>query len=81
MHLILVPADKDRLRRALGEAHRRTTRRINLREGWRGHLWQERFHAFAMDQAHLLAAARYVELNPLRAPRQARPALALPPSD
>ena len=67
VHLILVPRDADGLRRALGEAHRRYTRRINLREGWRGHLWQERFHSFPMDQTWLLAAARYVELNPVRA--------------
>ncbi|MDH3970238.1 MAG: transposase [Rhodospirillales bacterium] len=67
VHLILVPGDEDGLRRALGEAHRRYTRRVNFREGWRGHLWQERFHSFAMDEGHLLAAARYVELNPVRA--------------
>ncbi len=67
VHLILVPQDEDGLRRALGEAHRRYTRRVNFREGWRGHLWQERFHSFAMDEDHLLAAARYVELNPVRA--------------
>ena len=67
VHLILVPGDQDGLRRALGEAHRRYTRRVNFREGWRGHLWQERFHSFAMDETWLLAAARYVELNPVRA--------------
>ena len=67
VHLILVPSDEDGLRAALGEAHRRYTRRVNFREGWRGHLWQERFHSFPMDEAWLLAAARYVELNPVRA--------------
>ena len=67
VHLILVPRDEDGLRAALGEAHRRYTRRVNLREGWRGHLWQERFHSFPMDRAWLMAAARYVELNPVRA--------------
>jgi putative transposase len=67
VHLILVPSDEDGLRRALGEAHRRYTRRVNFREGWRGHLWQERFHSFPMDEQWLLAAARYVELNPVRA--------------
>src|SRR4030065_1065208 len=67
VHLIVVPDSEDGLHRALGEAHRRYTRRINLREGWRGHLWQGRFASFAMDQRHLLRAARYVELNPVRA--------------
>lgn len=67
VHLVLVPEEPDGLRRALGEAHRRYTRRINFREGWRGHLWQERFHSFPMDEDYLLATARYVELNPVRA--------------
>jgi REP-associated tyrosine transposase len=67
VHLILVPDDDDGLRAALGEAHRRYTRHINFREGWRGHLWQERFHSFPMDENYLLACARYVELNPVRA--------------
>ena len=40
---------------------------INFREGWKGHLWQERFHSFVMDERHLLAAARYIERNPVRA--------------
>ena len=51
----------------IGEAHRRFTLRINVREGWRGHLWQERFHSFLLDETHLLAAVRYVENNPVRA--------------
>ena len=67
VHLIMVPDDADGLRAALGETHRRYTRRVNDRQGWRGHLWQERFHSFPMDEPHLLAAARYVELNPVRA--------------
>ena len=67
VHLILVPSDETGLHRALGEAHRRYTRRVNLREGWRGYLWQGRFASFVMDDRHLLVAARYVELNPVRA--------------
>src|SRR5208283_2101241 len=60
-------------RRAIGEAHGRYTRRINFREKWRGYLWQGRFASFVMDEAYLLAAARYVELNPVRAGLVARP--------
>ncbi len=40
---------------------------INLREGWRGHLWQGRFASFIMDEKHLLACTKYIELNPVRA--------------
>ena len=42
-HLIAVPKSEDGLRRAIGESHRRYTRRINFREKWRGYLWQGRF--------------------------------------
>ncbi|MFQ5535548.1 MAG: transposase [Sphingomonadales bacterium] len=73
VHLILTPTSEDGLRAALGETHRRYTREINLREGWRGHLWQERFHSFPMDEDYLLACARYVELNPVRAGLVERP--------
>ena len=37
IHLIAVPEKKDNLRLAIGEAHRRYSRRINFRQGWRGH--------------------------------------------
>jgi putative transposase len=73
VHLIMTPSDADGLRGALGEAHRRYTRRINFQNEWRGHLWQERFHSFPMDDDHLVACARYVELNPVRAGLVARP--------
>jgi len=55
------------LHKAIGEAHRRYTLRVNMREGWKGHLWQERFSSFPMDERYLLAATRYIELNPVRA--------------
>lgn len=73
VHLILVPSDADGLRAALGETHRRYTRHVNQREDWRGHLWQSRFASCPMDEDHLLACARYVELNPVRAGLAARP--------
>jgi len=67
VHLIAVPETENGLARAIGEAHRRYTRRINFREKWRGHLWQERFSSFIMDESHLLSAARYIEMNPVAA--------------
>ena len=72
-HLIAVPSSAPGLARAVGEAHRRYTRRINFREKWRGYLWQGRFASFVMDEPYLLAAARYVEMNPVRAGLVARP--------
>lgn len=73
IHLIAVPKTADGLGLAIGEAHRRYTRHVNFRQGWRGHLWQGRFASFVMDEDYLLAAARYVELNPVRAGLVKRP--------
>ena len=67
VHLILVPKHVDGLRAALAQTHRAHSQRVNRRQGWRGHLWQERFHSFVMDEPHLLVAARYVERFPVRA--------------
>ena len=73
VHLILVPAHEGGLRAALAEPHRRYAAAVNRRSDWKGHLWQERFASFPMDEAYLLACARYVELNPVRAGLVARP--------
>lgn len=59
VHLIAVPETEEGLARAIGEAHRRYTRRIKFREGWRGYLWLERFASFPMDVKYLLAAIGY----------------------
>jgi putative transposase len=67
VHIIMVPSDRDGLRAALGETHRRYSRIVNARQGWSGYLWQGRFASFAMDEPHLVACARYVEQNPVRA--------------
>jgi putative transposase len=71
--LIAVPESEDGLRLAIGEAHRRYTRFINFREGWRGHLWQGRFASYLMDERHLLAGVRNIEMNPVRAGLVAKP--------
>ncbi len=67
VHLVVVPHHERSLAASLGEAHRKYTSKINMREGCRGHLWQERFHSYPLDDSHLMAAVRYVEVNPVRA--------------
>jgi putative transposase len=67
IHLIAVPRREHSLARALGEAHRRYTRRINERNAWRGHLFQDRFFSYPMDEAHLMNAARHIETLPVYA--------------
>lgn len=67
VHLVLVPADATGLSRAVAETHRRYSAVINARLRVTGPLFQARFSSAPMDEAHLLAAARYVSMNPVRA--------------
>jgi len=68
VHFVAVPREADSLARTFGEAHRRYTRLVNFRQKVRGHLFQERFHSCPVQRdGHLLAAARYVETNPVKA--------------
>jgi len=73
VHLIAIPKTAEGLARAVGRAHWRYTRAINLRQGWRGYLWQGPFASCPMDASHTLAAARYIEQNPVRAGLVRRP--------
>ena len=66
IHLVTVPDCEDGLARGIGEAQRCYTRYINYKRRWKGYLWQGRFASFPMDEDYLLAAVRYVELNPVR---------------
>ncbi len=67
VHFIAVPSETESLARCFAEAHVRYTRRINSREGWKGHLWQSRFGSSVLDENHLIADVRYIERNPVRA--------------
>lgn len=67
VHLIAVPETETGLRLAIGETHKRYTRMVNARKGWKGHLWQGRFFSYPLDETYLLIAVRHIELNPVRA--------------
>ena len=67
VHLVLVPQSHGGLATCMSQVHRRYARHVNEREGWRGHLWQERFYSTAMDDRHAYLAARYIMMNPVRA--------------
>ena len=72
VQLILVPSSAKALRQALGEAHRRYTRAVNIRRSRDGGLFRGRFASFPMDQASLSLCARYVETAPIRGKAAAR---------
>ena len=67
VHFVAIPSKPESLARAFGEAHRRYTRMRNFQDGVRGYLFQGRFGSCVLDENHLIAAARYVERNPVKA--------------
>ena len=73
VHLIAVPHRTDSLARALQQAHGRYAAYLNVRQASDGHVWQGRYYSCPLDEAHLWAALRYCELNPVRAGIVGRP--------
>jgi putative transposase len=67
VHLLAVPARPDALARGVGLTHRRHAQAVNTRQKWTGHLWENRFYSTALYEAHLWAAVKYIETNPVRA--------------
>src|ERR1700722_16751280 len=51
----------------MSRAHRLYAGFVNARAHQTGHLFQGRFGSVPMDEEHLIAAVRYVALNPGRA--------------
>ena len=62
--LILCPSAPEGSRRAEGETHRRYCSVVNAGLRVTGHLFRSRYVSVAMDEEHLIAAARHVALNP-----------------
>jgi len=66
VHFIAVPSRENSLALTFGQAHMRYSQHLNLKLGRKGHVWQARFYSCILDEAHLHAAVRYVERNPVR---------------
>ncbi|QXE85501.1 transposase [Geomonas nitrogeniifigens] len=73
VHFIAIPEEESSLAKAFGEAHRLYTRMKNFRQDVRGYLFQGRFSSCVLDEQHLIAAARYIEQNPVRAKMVRKP--------
>jgi putative transposase len=69
----VTPKQPESLARGIGEAHRLYTRMRNFQEDVRGYLFQGRFGSCLLDEGHFVRAARYVEMNPVRAGLAQRP--------
>ncbi len=73
VHFISVPHREDSLARTFNTAHMRYSQYANWKLKRSGHLWQGRFFSCVLDEQHLVAAARYVERNPVRAKQVGKP--------
>jgi putative transposase len=67
LHLVAVPSTPLALSHTLRDTHSAYAAHINRQQAASGHLWQGRFYSCVLDDAHLWAAVRYVERNPVRA--------------
>ena len=67
VHLVGVPQRQDSLARTFHTVQMLYARYVNAKRNTGGHLWQGRFFSCALDEPHVHAAVRYVEMNPVRA--------------
>ena len=67
VHFLAIPREKDSLAKTFNAAHMRYAHYYNNKNGLVGHLWQGRFYSCVLDEEHIIAAARYIENNPVRA--------------
>jgi putative transposase len=67
VHFVGVPGRQESLARTFNTVHMLYAQYFNRKQKATGHLWQGRFFSCVLDERHLYAAVRYVEMNPVRA--------------
>jgi len=67
VHFLVIPRAEDSLAKTFNVAHMCYSQYLNKKVNANGHLWQGRFYSCVLDERHLIAAARYIERNPMRA--------------
>jgi len=67
IHLVAIPHKEVSLANAVGRTAFRYTQYVNRMHKRSGHLWEGRFYSCPLDERHTWLAAKYVELNPVRA--------------
>jgi len=67
IHLLVVPSRMDSLAKTFRVINTIHARNINEKKGLKGRFWEERYYSCPLNEHHLMAAARYIERNPVRA--------------
>ena len=73
VHFIAIPKEEDSLSDVFRIVHTRYSQYFNQKLHASGHLWQGRFYSCVLGDRHLIAAARYIERNPVRAKLTKKP--------
>jgi len=73
IHLVAIPSTSDSLAKLMRQVHKNYTMVINIRNNWKGTLWQGRYLSYPMDERYLYKCVRYIERNPVRAKIVERP--------
>jgi len=66
VHIVGVPGADDSLVSVFRTVHMLYSQYYNRKSNAVGHLWQGRYYSCALDEPHVHAAVRYVEMNPVR---------------
>lgn len=66
VHIVGVPCADDALASVFRTVHMQYSQYYNRKTNTVGHLWQGRYYSCALDEPHVHAAVRYVEMNPVR---------------
>jgi putative transposase len=67
VHLVAIPHQEVAMAAALKHTHGRYASHWNAAHQSCGHVWQGRYYSCPLGPAHVWAAMRYAELNPVRA--------------
>lgn len=66
VHFVAVPEQHESMAKTFNAVHMKYAQYFNHKRKATGHLWQGRFFSCVLDERHLYAAVRYVEMNPVR---------------
>ncbi len=66
VHAVVVPQTREALAQTFNLVHMQYAQYINDKTRSTGHVWQGRYFSCVLDERHLYAAIRYVEMNPVR---------------
>ena len=73
VHFIAVPRREDSLANAFKYLNMKYSQYFNGKKGERGHLFHGRFFSSVMNENYMIACARYIERNPVRAGMVSKP--------